>query len=83
MKAIIRDSEIDITVEDVVITGQTDTMLSTLVNWNTAETNVNIIELLKVRQAGFNFYIKNGRCYFTTRKCSTEFIADMPYEETN
>ena len=76
MKAIIRDSKIDITVEDVVITGLTDTMLSTLVNWNTAETNVNIIELLKVRQAGFNFYIKNGRCYFTTRKCSTEFIAD-------
>ena len=76
MKAIIRDFEINITVEDVVFTGQTDTMLSVLVNWNTAETNVNITELLKVRQAGFNFYIKNGRCYFTTRKYSTEFIAD-------
>lgn len=76
MKAIIRDFEIDITVEDVTITGQTDTMLSTFVNWNTSETNVNIIELLKVRQAGFDFYIKNGRCYFTTRKYTTEFTAD-------
>ena len=76
MKAIIRDFEIDITVEDVIITGQTDTMLSTLVNWNTSETNVNITELLKVRQAGFNFYVKNGRYYFTTRKYTTEFIAD-------
>lgn len=76
MKAIIRDSEINITVEDVIITGQFGTDMSVFVNWNTPEANVNVAELLKVRQAGFEFDIRNGRCYFTTRKYRTEFVAD-------
>ena len=65
MKAIIKDLAINITVDDVVVTGQFDTSLATFIHCNTSEKNVDVFELLKVKQAGFDFDIRNGRCYFT------------------
>ena len=69
MKAIIEEG---IVVEDVKILGKWEG-LGLYVDWSCPAENVNAMELLRVRQAGFSFRINGDTCYITSRLGITKF----------
>lgn len=72
MKALLEGIEID----DVTIVGKSEGE-GVFVHWTCPADNVNALELLKVRQAGFSFSISDGVCRITSRLGYTQFVAHL------
>lgn len=73
MKAII-DSNKDVVVENITITGACDTRIASFVTFTAPLETTNLADLLSVRQAGFSFFVRGDIVHITSRKLFTEFI---------